>query len=31
MSRLNILVVEDDPVNILVAEKLLERYFNIHK
>ena len=30
MSRLNILVVEDDPVNILVAEKLLERYFNIH-
>ena len=30
MSRLNILVVEDDPINILVAEKLLERYFNIH-
>lgn len=30
MSRLNILVVEDDPINILVAEKLLEKYFNIH-
>ena len=30
MSRLNILVVEDDPINILVAEKLLERYINIH-
>ena len=31
MSRLNILVVEDDPINILVAEKLLEKHFNIHK
>ena len=30
MSRLNILVVEDDPINILVAEKLLEKHFNIH-
>lgn len=30
MSRLNILVVEDDNINILVAEKLLEKHFNIH-
>jgi two-component system cell cycle response regulator DivK len=30
MSRLNILIVEDDPINILVAEKLLEKNFNIH-
>lgn len=30
MSRLNILVVEDDKINILVAEKLLEKHFNIH-
>lgn len=31
MSFLNVLIVEDDPINILVAEKLLEKHFNIYK
>ena len=31
MENKVLLIVEDDPINILVAEKLLEKHFNIYK
>lgn len=29
MNKVNILIVEDDPIHALIAESLLENYFNI--